>query len=217
MITVDKLSNLVIGLGNAGNIQCYVAYEIVKPNSLVPIRHNKRRVQEDTEDFNLLSGPTDETENYLITFLSFVNKDTESNIVTISLKGQEGDAIINETELNPKHSLYYTHDEGFSTRDEFGQIRNITLSTEDPGRYLKGVFGVSITAIDQLEIDIDSAGVYSTITDDGASGDIELSINLGAYGPFSGPLTLEIGDTVDATRVDGTSIGWFKLTGAALP
>lgn len=65
----------------------------------------------------------------------------------------------------------------------------------------------------QLTIDSDSAGTYTSITDDGASGSITISLNGGAYAAFSNPLVLVATDTLDVKRTVFTASGFYKLTG----
>lgn len=79
--------------------------------------------------------------------------------------------------------------------------------------FIKGYFGSGETDMDTLTIDSDSAGTYTSITDDGSSGSITISKNGGAYGAFSSPLVLAAADTLDVKRTVSTSDGYFKLTG----
>ena len=79
--------------------------------------------------------------------------------------------------------------------------------------FLKGIFEASITDMPQLLIDTDTAGTFTSITDDGSSGTITLSINGGAYAVFSSPLVLVDSDTLDVKRTVSTATGNYKLTG----
>lgn len=58
-----------------------------------------------------------------------------------------------------------------------------------------------------------SAGVYTSITDDGASGTITISKNAGTFIAFASPLTLVAGDTLDIARTVDSADGWVALTG----
>lgn len=64
-----------------------------------------------------------------------------------------------------------------------------------------------------VTIDADSAGTYTSISDDGASGTITIDINSGGYGAFANPTVLAIGDTVSLKRTTTTALGWAKITG----
>lgn len=72
------------------------------------------------------------------------------------------------------------------------------------------------TTTDLATTDIDSAGLFTSISDDGGSGGgITLSVNLSAYSGFTAynPLTLASGDTISFIRTGSTNSGWVKLTG----
>ena len=73
--------------------------------------------------------------------------------------------------------------------------------------------GDSIT--DTATIDTFSAGVYTSIADDGASGTITVSVNGGGFVAFStlNPLTLVNTDTIAFTRTVTTGAGHAQLTG----
>lgn len=86
-----------------------------------------------------------------------------------------------------------------------------TLSSNDI--FLKGFFEATVTDMPQLTIDSDTAGTYTSITDDGSSGTITLSVNGGAYAVFSSPLVLSASDTLDVKRTIATATGNYKLTG----
>ena len=86
-----------------------------------------------------------------------------------------------------------------------------TLSSNDIN--LKGVFDVDVADMPQLTIDADSAGTYTSISDDGSSGSITLSVNGGGYSAFSSPLVLVATDTLDVKRTVSTASGYYKLTG----
>lgn len=79
--------------------------------------------------------------------------------------------------------------------------------------FLKGVFALGNTDMQQIVIDADNAGTFTSITDDGASGSITISVNGGAYSAFSSPLVLAVSDTLDVQRTISTASGFYKLSG----
>jgi hypothetical protein len=79
--------------------------------------------------------------------------------------------------------------------------------------FIKGLFKASSDTMETLTIDADSAGTYTSISDDGSSGSITLSKNGGAFAAFSSPLALVATDTLDVKRTVDTAAGFFKLTG----
>jgi len=79
--------------------------------------------------------------------------------------------------------------------------------------FIKGLFKASSDTMETLTIDSDSAGTYTSISDDGSSGSITLSKNGGAFAAFSSPLALVATDTLDVKRTVDTAAGFFKLTG----
>lgn len=90
---------------------------------------------------------------------------------------------------------------------------DVTCTPESNDINLKGVFDVDVEDMPQLTIDSDSAGTYTSISDDGASGTITISVNGGAYAAFSSPLALVATDTLDVKRTTFTASGYYKLTG----
>lgn len=82
--------------------------------------------------------------------------------------------------------------------------------------FIKGVFDVGVTDLPTLTIDADNKGTFTTISDDGGSGTITISVNGGSYVAFSSPLALEVGDTLDVKRTISTAVGFFKITGTLL-
>jgi hypothetical protein len=79
--------------------------------------------------------------------------------------------------------------------------------------FIKGLFKAGSDTMETLTIDSDSAGTYTSISDDGSSGSITLSKNGGAFAAFSSPLALVATDTLDVKRTVDTAAGFFKLTG----
>jgi hypothetical protein len=78
---------------------------------------------------------------------------------------------------------------------------------------IMGLWGSGETDMDTLTITSFTAGTYTSISDDGGSGSITLSINGGAYAAFSSPLVLVATDTIDVKRTVSTGDGYFILTG----
>jgi hypothetical protein len=76
--------------------------------------------------------------------------------------------------------------------------------------FIKGLFAAGNDQMEQFTVDADSAGTYTTITDDGSSGTISLEVN---GSPATLPFTLAIGDTLDAERTIFAAAGFFKITG----
>ena len=90
---------------------------------------------------------------------------------------------------------------------------NVTCTPSSNDINLKGVFDADVEDMPQLTIDSDSAGTYTSITDDGSSGSITRSLNGGAYAAFSSALVLVATDTLDVKRTIFTASGFYKLTG----
>ena len=78
---------------------------------------------------------------------------------------------------------------------------------------LTGLFKVGDLEMEIFTIDADTAGTYTSITDDGSSGTITIDYNSGGYAAFSSPLVLAVGDTINVARTISTASGWFKLKG----
>jgi hypothetical protein len=91
-----------------------------------------------------------------------------------------------------------------------GRTVTITLPKEV---FIKGIFGSANDTMETLTIDADNAGTYTSITDDGGSGAITLSVNGGAFAAFSSPLVLVATDTLVVKRATTGSIGFYKLEG----
>lgn len=85
-----------------------------------------------------------------------------------------------------------------------------TINVTDKNLFIKGVFKIANEAMDQLIIDSESAGTYTSTTNDGSSGTITFRKN---GSTISLPFTLAINDTLDVSRSVTTSNGWFKLVG----
>jgi hypothetical protein len=101
------------------------------------------------------------------------------------------------------------------TPTSVGLVGN-TLTIEVPQPkdiFIKGLFKSGSDTMETLTIDADSAGTYTSITDDGGSGSITLSKNGGSFAAFSSPLVLANTDTLVVKRTTTTSAGFFKLTG----
>jgi len=91
-----------------------------------------------------------------------------------------------------------------------GNTLTITLPLEV---FIKGLFASGSDTMETLTIDAESAGTFTSITDDGGSGSITLSKNGGSFAAFSSPLVLANTDTLVVKRTTTTSAGFFKLTG----
>jgi hypothetical protein len=91
-----------------------------------------------------------------------------------------------------------------------GNTLTITLPKEV---FIKGLFKSGSDTMETLTIDAESAGTFTSITDDGGSGSITLSKNGGSFAAFSSPLVLANTDTLVVKRTTTTSAGFFKLTG----
>lgn len=85
-----------------------------------------------------------------------------------------------------------------------------TINVTDKNLFIKGVFKTANEAMDQLIIDSESAGTYTSTTNDGSSGTITFRKN---GSTVSLPFTLAVNDTLDVSRSTTTSNGWFKLVG----
>jgi len=71
--------------------------------------------------------------------------------------------------------------------------------------------GDDVSAI--VTINADSAGTYTSISDDTASGTITIDINSGGFNAFSSPLVLIATDIIQIKRTITITDGWVKLTG----
>ena len=117
----------------------------------------------------------------------------------------------------PKATTFTAPDISFTDSD--GSViptpanTNIVATPSTNDIFIKGLFAATIADMPQLIIDSDTAGTFTSITDDGASGTITLSINGGAYAVFSSPLVLSASDTLDVKRTVATATGNYKLTG----
>lgn len=75
-------------------------------------------------------------------------------------------------------------------------------------------FEAGTTETLEYTVRANSAGTFTSISDDGSSGTITLNVNGGGYGAFTSPLVLEVGDTIRAKRTIGTADGWAELDGS---
>ena len=106
-----------------------------------------------------------------------------------------------------------------SFTDSDGSVSNVpanvdvvcTLAGNDI--FVKGIFDAGLSTLPVITIDSDSAGTYTSITDDGSSGSITLNINSTGFAPFVNPTTLSIGDTLEVQRTVSTATGFYKITG----
>lgn len=79
--------------------------------------------------------------------------------------------------------------------------------------FLKGIFLAGVTDLPLLTIDSDSAGTYTSFSDDGGSGTFTIDLNGGGDVSFTFPLVLVDTDTIVVKRTISTSDGWYKITG----
>ena len=92
-------------------------------------------------------------------------------------------------------------------------VTNIVATPQVKDIFIKGIFAIGSDTMLTLTIDSDTAGTYTSITDDGSSGTITLSKNGGAFGAFLSPLVLASTDTLVVKRTVTTAIGNYKLIG----
>lgn len=100
---------------------------------------------------------------------------------------------------------------GVSVGSKVGNDWVVPTATQDI--FIKAHFKAGSDTMETLTIDSDSAGVYTSTTNDGSSGTITFSKNGGAYAAFSSPLTLVATDTLVIKRTTTTGAGWVKITG----
>ena len=106
-----------------------------------------------------------------------------------------------------------------SFTDSDGTVSNVPANTDvvctlaGNDIFLKGIFDAGLSTLPVITIDSDSAGTYTSITDDGSSGSITLNINSTGFAPFVNPTTLSIGDTLEVQRTVSTATGFYKITG----
>ncbi len=97
----------------------------------------------------------------------------------------------------------------------YPSVQDVTCDADLCPMFLKGLFAEGDTDMEQLTIDTDNEGTYTTEATDGSSGDITYSVNGGAYETLAakgGSITLSDGDTLDVKRTDGTASGFYKLS-----
>jgi hypothetical protein len=90
-------------------------------------------------------------------------------------------------------------------------VEDVVCTPQVKEVFIKGIFASGNSQMEQLTIDADNAGTYTSITDDGGSGTISLEIN---GSPATLPFTLNIGDTLDAERTSTASLGFYKILGS---
>jgi hypothetical protein len=76
--------------------------------------------------------------------------------------------------------------------------------------FLRGNFAATNDTLINITIDADSAGSYTTLTQDGSSGTITIRINSVITAL---PFTLTVGDIVGVTRTSFASAGFYKISG----
>ena len=110
-------------------------------------------------------------------------------------------------------NIQFTQTDGSPT--SVPSMENLVCNPSATDIELKFNWEASADTTDTEIIDAFSAGIYTSIADDGSSGTITLSINGGGFVLFASlnPLTLVATDTVAAFRTDDTSAGSTTLTG----
>jgi hypothetical protein len=94
-----------------------------------------------------------------------------------------------------------------------GNTLAITLTPTAKDINLRFTFVASATDSDTAIIDSFSAGVYTAISQDGASGTLTVSKNGGAFITFASPLTLIATDTIAVKRTISGAVGYINLLG----
>lgn len=92
-------------------------------------------------------------------------------------------------------------------------VNTIKINVGGNSTFIKGVFIAGGATLPEITIDSDLAGTYTSISDDGSSGSISISINGAEFIAFVSPLLLSDSDTLIVKRMDSTAIGWYKITG----
>jgi hypothetical protein len=185
---------------------------IVINNSLVNVRKS------DNVLINAVSVKAENTENYLVADSTITNaavSPTYSQLV----KATEGLILPTQSIQNNGVASGFIPSVGtinITTNitplnfDISGRTLNITLPKEV---FIKGLFKSGSDTMETLTIDAESAGTFTSTTNDGGSGTITFSKNGGAFAAFSSPLVLANTDTLVVKRTTTTSAGFFKLTG----
>jgi len=101
-----------------------------------------------------------------------------------------------------------------STQDIDDMIEYL-YGTPTTNVFLKALFSINNNEMEELVVDTDNAGTYTSIEDDGLSGLITLNINGTGDNPFVNPTVLEVGDTVVVKREFVDYSGYVKLIGDA--
>jgi uncharacterized membrane protein len=194
------------------NILSEATENIVINNSLVNVRKS------DNVLINAVSVKAENTENYLVADSTITNaavSPTYSQLV----KATEGLILPTQSIQNNGVASGFIPSVGtinVTTNitplnfDISGRTLNITLPKEV---FIKGLFKLGSDTMETLTIDVESAGTFTSTTNDGGSGTITFSKNGGAFALFSSPLVLANTDTLVVKRTTTTSAGFFKLTG----
>lgn len=131
-------------------------------------------------------------------------KDSAGNVLsTTNLKAQEAKDI-------PAPDGVVSRDGVFYANVESGGALNV-ISAKDLFLVFDFETGDDETYVH--EITADSAGTFTSLSQDGASGTITISINGGAYAAFVNPTALANGDTIQVKRTTTAADGFVKLTG----
>ena len=91
-------------------------------------------------------------------------------------------------------------------------VVNAEIEVEVPLKevFIKGIFQEGQFDLPTITIDADNIGTFDTLTQDGNSGTITFEVNGVAE---TLPFSLSIGDELDASRTDATSVGFYKIGG----
>jgi hypothetical protein len=157
-----------------------------------------------------------ESEDIVINDSSVENSDASYSVSVLA----EGSLVLPDSQINV-NSVYVGDLVSVKTIDvntnivpsSVGLVGNTLTITLPKEVFIKGLFKSGNDTMETLTIDSDSAGTYTSITDDGGSGSITLSKNGGAFAAFSSPLALVATDTLEVKRTVDAAAGFFKLTG----
>lgn len=104
-----------------------------------------------------------------------------------------------------------TDSDGSTTTQAAGT--DVTCTPQVKSLFTKFTLLASYDTSDTFTIDADSAGTYTSISDDGSSGTITIDVNGGGFAAFSNPLVLAVSDTIRVKRTTATANGFVKITG----
>jgi hypothetical protein len=208
-VNVRRSDNSLI---EAKSVKAQGSESVTVADSLVNVRKS------DGVLISAVSVKADDSENYNVAD-SVVSNDATTPTYTANIKATETLVLptqtievngVNEGSIPSVGTIEVGTNIAPSNVTITGRVIDITLPKNV---FLKGIFAAGSDTMQTLTIDSDNAGTYTSITDDGGSGTIELSKNGGAFAAFSSPLVLAVSDTLVAKRTTTTSVGFYKLTG----